>query len=197
MRPGGASASDSAAKSQGGACTADARQMRCTCTAHARQMQCTRSAHAVHTQCTRSAHAVHTQRLHEVFRDVTQRDRTLAQLVVRRVVDAVSAEVCWRRPVATLCGPEAGQSPFEVLSRVRVDEHGAAHGHRRENSVVYHLVRARAGARVRVSCPEPASWGGDASCLLVTDWSSSSYAPRVLCTCVHYDAPAMHLLLLE
>ena len=149
-----------------------ARQMRCTCTAHAHaaHTQCTcsahaahtqrtRSAHAAHTQRTRSAHAVHTRRLHEVFRDVTLRDRTLAQLVVRRVVDAVSAEVCWRRPVATLCGPEAGQPPFEVLSRVRVDEHGAAHGHRRENSVVYHLVRARAGARVRVSCPEPASWG--------------------------------------
>jgi hypothetical protein len=61
LRPGGASASDSAAKSQGGACKADARQMQGRCTADARQMQGRCSAHAVHTQCTRSAHAVHTQ----------------------------------------------------------------------------------------------------------------------------------------
>ena len=54
LRPGGASASDSAAKSQGGACKADARQMQGRCTADARQMQGRCSAHAVHTQCTRS-----------------------------------------------------------------------------------------------------------------------------------------------
>ena len=107
LRPGGASASDSAAKSQGGACKADARQMQGRCTADARQMQ---------GRC--SAHAVHTQHLHEVFRDVTQRDRTLAQLVVRRVVDAISAEASWCAAVASLCGPEAGHASFEVVGRV-------------------------------------------------------------------------------
>ena len=118
LRPGGASASDSAAKSQGGACKADARQMQGRCTADARQMHGRCKADARQMQCTRSAHAVHTQHLHEVFRDVTQRDRTLAQLVVRRVVDAISAEASWCAAVASLCGPEAGHASFEVVGRV-------------------------------------------------------------------------------
>ena len=91
-------------------------------------------------QCTRSADAVQMQHLHEVLGDVTQRDRTLAQLVVRRIVDAVGAEACWRGAVAILLHvPEAGQMSFVVLGRVRADEHGATHGNRCDNGVVYHL----------------------------------------------------------
>ena len=114
--------------------TAQAQHVHRTCTARAMVCAwCTHEAcvHAVPVRCPARC-------LHEPLSDASQRDGTLAQPVVRRVVVAVGAEAYRRGAEALRLAPEARQPSVEIEGRVRVDQDRLADGDGGEYGVVHH-----------------------------------------------------------